>query len=74
MLMTHDGMSLVLLSFSGCVRLTVVSLVPGVQVTISALNLQFQPNKLARSVEEAKLTAAEYTLTQIGFPVDGECV
>ena len=42
-----------------------------VQVTISALNLQFQPNKLARSVEEAKLTAAEYTLTQIGFPVDG---
>ena len=45
-----------------------------VQVTISALNLQFQPNKLARSVEEAKLTAAEYTLTQIGFPVDGVCV
>ena len=45
-----------------------------VQVTISALNLQFQPNKLARSVEEAKLTAAEYTLTQIGFPVDGACV
>ena len=45
-----------------------------VQVTISALNLQFQPNKLARSVEEAKLTAAEYTLTQIGVPVDGVCV
>ena len=45
-----------------------------VQVTISALNLQFQPNKLARSVEEAKLMAAEYTLTQIGVPVDGACV
>ena len=48
--------------------------IPCVQVTISALNLQFQPNKLARSVEEAKLTAAEYTLAQIGFPLDGACV
>ena len=50
-----------------------VTLVPApcVQVTISALNLQFQPNKLARSVEEAKMTAAEYTLAQIGFPLDG---
>ena len=45
-----------------------------IRMTISALNLQFQPNKLARSVEEAKLTAAEYTLTQLGFPVDGVCV
>ena len=60
----------------GHIRLTIVHPLSPVcvQVTISALNLQFQPNKLARSVEEAKLTAAEYTLTQIGFPVDGVCV
>ena len=45
--------------------------IPCVQVTISALNLPFQPNKLARSIEEAKMTAAEYALAQMGFTLDG---
>lgn len=34
---------------------------------------EVQPNKLTCSIEEARMTAAQYTctMTQIGFPVDG---
>ncbi|XP_041365782.1 APOBEC1 complementation factor-like isoform X2 [Gigantopelta aegis] len=44
------------------------------KVTIPALASQnpnpFQPNKLCRSVEEAKSYAAEYVLAQLGLPVE----
>jgi len=45
------------------------------KVTIPALaqanlNSSFQPNKLSRSVDEAKMYAAEYTLSQLGIPVE----
>lgn len=43
-----------------------------VQVVIPALNgLPFQPNKLCRTLEEAKNYAAEYVLQQITVPTDG---
>jgi Q family heterogeneous nuclear ribonucleoprotein R len=38
------------------------------KVTISGLNLQFQPNKLSHSVEEAKHIAAEHTISQLTCP------
>ena len=41
------------------------------QVTISGLNLQFQPNKLSHSVEEAKHIAAEHTISQLTCPTEG---
>ena len=34
-------------------------------------NSTFQPNKLCRSVEEAKNYAAEYVLMQLGVPMEG---
>ncbi|BFZ04301.1 hypothetical protein BsWGS_07340 [Bradybaena similaris] len=41
------------------------------KVTIPAIPSQtIQPNKLCRTVEEAKIYAAEYTLMQLGIPVE----
>ncbi|XP_059166916.1 APOBEC1 complementation factor-like isoform X2 [Physella acuta] len=41
------------------------------KVSIPALPSQtIQPNKLCRTVEEAKIFAAEYTLMQLGLPVE----
>lgn len=43
------------------------------QVSIPALPVQtIQPNKLCRTVEEAKIYAAEYTLMQLGIPIESE--
>ncbi|XP_064603831.1 APOBEC1 complementation factor-like isoform X2 [Liolophura sinensis] len=47
------------------------------KITIPALNAQFPnhnpftPNKLCSTVEEAKVFAAEYTLMQLGVPLEG---
>ncbi|KAL3842384.1 hypothetical protein ACJMK2_020404 [Sinanodonta woodiana] len=42
------------------------------KVTIPAMpSTPFQPNKLSKSIDEAKIIAAEYTLTQLGIPLDG---
>ncbi|XP_028394241.1 APOBEC1 complementation factor-like [Dendronephthya gigantea] len=41
------------------------------KVNIPALPTLYQPQKLCRSVEEAKAYAAEYVLQQIGIPFDG---
>ncbi|CAG5125184.1 unnamed protein product, partial [Candidula unifasciata] len=41
------------------------------KVTIPAIPSQtVQPNKLCRTVEEAKIYAAEYTLMQLGIPIE----
>ena len=42
------------------------------KVNIPALPTLYQPQKLCRSVEEAKAYAAEYVLQQLGIPFDGE--
>ena len=45
------------------------------QVVVSGLNLQFQSNKLSRTIEDAKQTAASYVMSQIGCPLEGgECL
>lgn len=41
------------------------------QVSIPGLATQYQPPKLCRTVEEAKSYAAEYTLQQLGVPLEG---
>jgi len=42
------------------------------QVSVPALNaMPFQPNKLCRTVEEAKTYAAEFVLQQLNVPTDG---
>ncbi|KAK3591881.1 hypothetical protein CHS0354_005084 [Potamilus streckersoni] len=42
------------------------------KVTIPAMpSTLFQPNKLSKSIDEAKSIAAEYTLAQLGIPLDG---
>ena len=41
------------------------------KVNIPALPTLYQPQKLCRSVEEAKAYSAEYVLQQIGIPFDG---
>ncbi|XP_015764160.1 PREDICTED: probable RNA-binding protein 46 [Acropora digitifera] len=40
------------------------------KVSIQGLGTQYQPPKLCRTVEEAKSYAAEYTLQQLGVPVE----
>lgn len=42
------------------------------KVTISVLGTTYMPNKLSRTVEEARMVASEYTLTSLGYPMDGE--
>ncbi|XP_027051803.1 APOBEC1 complementation factor-like isoform X3 [Pocillopora damicornis] len=41
------------------------------KVSIPGLATQYQPPKLCRTVEEAKSYAAEYTLQQLGVPIEG---
>ena len=41
------------------------------KVYMAALGMTYIPAKLSHSVEEAKSIAAEHTLTQIGYPVEG---
>ncbi|KAK3103329.1 hypothetical protein FSP39_018536 [Pinctada imbricata] len=41
------------------------------QVTIPAYNTPFQPNKLCRSVDDAKNYSAEFVMSQLGIPIDG---
>lgn len=40
-------------------------------MSIPGLATQYQPPKLCRTVEEAKIYAAEYTLQQLGVPLEG---
>ena len=48
------------------------------QVTLPALASQYpnagtyQPNKLCRTLDEAKNHAAEYVLLQLGYPMEGQ--
>ena len=44
------------------------------KVNIPALPTLYQPQKLCRSVEEAKAYAAEYVLTQLGIPFEGKFI
>ena len=44
------------------------------KVTITALGMTYMPNKLSRTVEEARAFAADYTLTSLGYPFEGVCV
>ena len=41
------------------------------QVHIAALGTTYIPSKLSRSVEEARSIAAEHTLVQLGYPIEG---
>ena len=41
------------------------------KVSIPGLATQYQPPKLCRTVDEAKSYAAEYTLQQLGVPIEG---
>ncbi|XP_022336433.1 APOBEC1 complementation factor-like isoform X2 [Crassostrea virginica] len=41
------------------------------KVTIPAYPNQFQPNKLCRTVDDAKCYAAEFVMSQLGIPMDG---
>lgn len=40
---------------------------------MAALGMTYIPSKLSRSIEEAKVIAAEYTLVQLGYPMEGKC-
>ena len=42
------------------------------KVNIPALPTLYQPQKLCRSVEEAKVYAAEYVLQQLGISFEGK--
>lgn len=48
-----------------------VSFVFFFKVSIPGLATQYQPPKLCRTVDEAKSYAAEYTLQQLGVPIEG---
>ncbi|XP_061181473.1 APOBEC1 complementation factor-like isoform X2 [Saccostrea echinata] len=41
------------------------------KVTVPAYPNPFQPNKLCRTVEDAKCFAAEFVMSQMGIPMDG---
>ena len=41
------------------------------KVTVPALGTTYIPSKFSRSVEEAKCVAAEYSLVQLGYPMEG---
>jgi hypothetical protein len=41
------------------------------KVTVPAYPSPFQPNKLCRTVEDAKCFAAEFVMSQMGIPMDG---
>ncbi|XP_048730769.2 APOBEC1 complementation factor-like isoform X2 [Ostrea edulis] len=41
------------------------------KVTVPAYPSSFQPNKLCRTVEDAKCYAAEFVMSQMGIPMDG---
>ena len=53
------------------VRLTLNPCLIVFQVSIPGLATQYQPPKLCRTVDEAKCYAAEYTLQQLGVPLEG---
>ena len=38
---------------------------------VPGLSMTYIPAKLTRSVEEAKTIAAEYSLVQLGYPMEG---
>ena len=41
------------------------------KVMIPALSTTYTPAKLTRSIEEAKVIAADYSLVQLGYPMEG---
>lgn len=41
------------------------------KVMVPGLSMTYIPAKLTRSVEEAKVIAAEYALVQLGYPLEG---
>ena len=43
------------------------------KVTIASLGTAYLPSKLTHSADEAKAIAAEYTLIQLGYPLEGRC-
>ena len=42
------------------------------KVTVPALGTTYIPSKFSRTIEEAKCVAAEYSLIQLGYPMEGE--
>lgn len=41
------------------------------KVMVPGLSMTYIPAKLTRSTEEAKIIAADYSLVQLGFPMEG---
>lgn len=41
------------------------------KITVTAIGVTYIPSKLSRSVEEARNTAADYALVQLGYPMEG---
>ena len=44
------------------------------KVTLSAIGMTYMPSKLSRTVDEARSIAADYTLSSLGLPIDGEFI
>ena len=42
------------------------------QVTLPSIGVSYMPHKLSRTPEEAKSTAAEYALSQLGYCTEGQ--
>ena len=44
------------------------------KVMVPGLIMTYIPAKLTRSIEEAKVIAADYSLVQLGYPMEGICL
>ena len=44
------------------------------KVMVPGLSMTYIPAKLTRSIEEAKVIAADYSLVQLGYPMEGSYI